>query len=37
GEVLSDGILRVNGIKGNRIIEEDINNLKEVWLRPLDF
>ncbi len=37
GEVLSDGIFKVNGIKGNRIIEEDINNLKEVWLKPLDF
>ena len=37
GEVFSDGIFKVNGIKGNRIIEEDINKLKEVWLRPLDF
>ena len=37
GKVLSDGTLKINGVKGNRIIEENIDILKEAWLRPLDF
>ena len=37
GEVLSDGIFKVLGARGNIIIEEDISKLKEVWQRPLDF
>jgi phosphoribosylformylglycinamidine synthase len=37
GEVLSDGTFKVGGIRGNRIIEEDIYKLKEAWQRPLDF
>jgi Phosphoribosylformylglycinamidine (FGAM) synthase, synthetase domain len=37
GEILSDKILKINGIKGNSIVEEDIDKLKEAWLRPLDF
>lgn len=37
GEVLSDGILKIKGIKGNSIIEQDINDLKEIWQRSLDF
>jgi phosphoribosylformylglycinamidine synthase II len=37
GEVLSDGIFKVGGIKGNIIIEEEISKLKEIWQRPLNF
>jgi phosphoribosylformylglycinamidine synthase len=37
GEVLAEGILKIDGLDGNRIVEEDINELKAVWQRPLDF
>ncbi|MGD0275969.1 MAG: phosphoribosylformylglycinamidine synthase subunit PurS [Syntrophales bacterium] len=39
GKVLSEPFLRINsmhgGLHGNRIIEEDIEHLKEAWQRPL--
>jgi phosphoribosylformylglycinamidine synthase len=37
GEVLAEGLLKINGLDGNRIVEEDINELKAAWQRPLDF
>ena len=37
GQVLEDGSFRVNGIRGNRIIEDDIRVLKEIWQKPLRF
>lgn len=37
GTILADGLLKMNGIRGNRIIEEDISELKAVWKKPLDF
>ena len=37
GEVLAEGLLKIDGIDGERIIEEDINELKAVWQRPLNF
>jgi phosphoribosylformylglycinamidine synthase subunit PurSL len=37
GEVLSEGVLKINGIKGTRIIEEDIKVLKAAWQKPLNF
>jgi phosphoribosylformylglycinamidine synthase len=37
GIVLAEGLLKMNGIRGNRIIEEDISELKAAWKKPLDF
>ena len=37
GTVIAEGLLKINGIKGNRIIEEDICELKAAWQKPLDF
>ena len=37
GEVLAEGLLKIDGLAGNRIIEEDINELKAAWQRPLNF
>jgi len=37
GEVLAEGLLKIDGIDGERIIGEDINELKAVWQRPLNF
>jgi phosphoribosylformylglycinamidine (FGAM) synthase-like enzyme len=37
GTVLEEGLLKINGIRGNRIVEEDIDELKAVWQKPLDF
>jgi phosphoribosylformylglycinamidine synthase len=37
GVVLSEGVLKVDGIGGNRIIEEDIHLLKAMWQKPLNF
>jgi phosphoribosylformylglycinamidine synthase len=37
GEVLAEGLLKIDGLDGNRIIEEDINALKAAWQRPLNF
>ena len=37
GTVLSERLLKINGIRGNRIIEENIDDLKAAWQRPLDF
>jgi phosphoribosylformylglycinamidine (FGAM) synthase-like enzyme len=37
GVVLSEGVLKIDGIEGNRIIEEDIQLLKAIWQTPLNF
>jgi len=37
GEITSGKAFRIAGIDGKNIIEEDINKLKEVWQKPLDF
>jgi len=37
GEVLAEGLLKIDGLDGNRIVEEDINELKAAWQRPLNF
>jgi phosphoribosylformylglycinamidine synthase subunit PurSL len=37
GEVLAEGILKIDGIDGKRIVEENINDLKAAWQRPLSF
>jgi phosphoribosylformylglycinamidine synthase II len=37
GVVLDDPLLCINGIGGNRIMEEDIHILKSVWQKPLNF
>jgi len=37
GTVLPEPMLRVAGIGGHRIIEEDINVLKALWQKPLNF
>jgi phosphoribosylformylglycinamidine synthase len=37
GEVLEGSGFRINGIRGNRIIEDEIRVLKEIWQKPLKF
>ena len=37
GVVLSEDLLKINGLKGKRIVEEEINHLKALWQKPLDF
>ena len=37
GEVFAEPVLRVLGLRGNRILEEDIRVLKEIWQKPLKF
>jgi phosphoribosylformylglycinamidine synthase II len=37
GTVLSEGLLKIDGMRGNKIIEEDIGTLKAAWQKPLDF
>ena len=37
GAILAEGLLKMDGIGGNRIIEEDISELKAAWKKPLDF
>ena len=37
GTVIAEELLKINGIRGNKIIEEDINELKAAWQKPLDF
>jgi hypothetical protein len=37
GVVLSEGVLKIDGIGGIRIIEEDIHLLKAIWQKPLNF
>jgi phosphoribosylformylglycinamidine synthase len=37
GTVLSEGLLKIDGMRGNRIVEEDIGALKAAWQKPLDF
>jgi hypothetical protein len=37
GEVLAEGLLKINGLDGKRIVEADINELKAAWQRPLNF
>lgn len=37
GTVLAEGLLKIQGINGNMIVEEDISGLKAAWQKPLDF
>lgn len=37
GVVLTEGVLKIDGIGGKRIIEEDIHHLKAAWQQPLNF
>ncbi|MDO8785938.1 MAG: AIR synthase-related protein, partial [Syntrophales bacterium] len=37
GTVLSEGLLKIKGLRGKLIIEEDIVHLKTVWQKPLNF
>jgi phosphoribosylformylglycinamidine synthase subunit PurSL len=37
GKVIEEPVLIVNGLKGGKIIEEKIDELKEAWQRPLKF
>ncbi len=37
GVILPEGVLKIDGLGGNRIMEEDIHLLKEVWQKPLNF
>ncbi|MBW2631403.1 MAG: phosphoribosylformylglycinamidine synthase, partial [Deltaproteobacteria bacterium] len=37
GKMTSEGTLRISGTDGKNIIEEDINDLKKVWQKPLNF
>ena len=37
GRVTAEGTLRIRGLKGNLIIDEDIYELKAVWQKPLNF
>jgi hypothetical protein len=37
GIVLAEGLLKIDGLDGKRIIDEDINQLKAAWQRPLNF
>jgi len=37
GTVLAEELLIINGLKGNRVVEEDINELKAAWQKPLNF
>jgi phosphoribosylformylglycinamidine synthase II len=37
GVVLSENLLKIDGIGGNRIMEEDIHLLKTIWQKPLNF
>jgi phosphoribosylformylglycinamidine synthase subunit PurSL len=37
GEVIPDGVLRIEGMEGTRIIEEDLASLKAAWQKPLAF
>ncbi|MGZ3649351.1 MAG: AIR synthase-related protein, partial [Syntrophales bacterium] len=37
GTVLAEGLLKIDGLDGERIVEEDVNELKAAWQRPLNF
>ncbi|MCL5808576.1 MAG: AIR synthase-related protein [Deltaproteobacteria bacterium] len=37
GTVISEGVLKANGLSGTRIIEEELAALKAAWQRPLAF
>jgi phosphoribosylformylglycinamidine (FGAM) synthase-like enzyme len=37
GTVISEGVLRIGGLGGKRIIEEELAVLKAAWQRPLAF
>ncbi len=37
GTVVSAGLLKIDGLQGRRVIEEDIYELKAAWQRPLNF
>jgi len=37
GKITSENAFRISGTDGKNIIEEDINDLKRVWQKPLNF
>jgi len=37
GTVLAEELLIINGLKGNRVVEENIIELKAAWQKPLNF
>jgi phosphoribosylformylglycinamidine synthase len=37
GKVITEGVLMINGLKGNLVIQADINELKAAWQKPLNF
>jgi phosphoribosylformylglycinamidine synthase subunit PurSL len=37
GTVIADPVLKIQGLQGNRIIEENIDQLKTAWQAPLNF
>ena len=37
GKVNSEGILKIKGLRGKPIMEEDVNTLKAAWQKPLNF
>jgi phosphoribosylformylglycinamidine synthase II len=37
GTVIAEGKLIISGLRGNRIVESDIDELKAAWQKPLDF
>ncbi len=37
GTVIAEGKLIISGLRGNRIVEADICELKAAWQKPLDF
>ena len=37
GEVIAEGVLKVDGLGGKRIIEENLAALKAAWQKPLAF
>ena len=37
GKVIPEGVLRIDGLGGKRIIEEDLAALKAAWQKPLAF
>jgi phosphoribosylformylglycinamidine synthase len=37
GEVIPDGVLRIDGLGGKRIIDEELAALKAAWQKPLAF
>jgi phosphoribosylformylglycinamidine synthase len=37
GMVLAEGVLRIAGLTGKRIVEEELTSLKAAWQKPLAF